>query len=271
MGSPVFGFKDRLDAVILKGIARERRHSPQKVNSVGLPDPSGSIMLGYVVVPKATIPAARRIKTTVTTESGSYKRTTVLPGVGTASIFRRSQLSQNELMQQIEETGDPVEVEIYNLCPTPVVATGNSSRPGTPVDYNPENYYHAAEDRTHIDEDDPLLFVVQDAWGDFYIVNKCLQDGSSSSTSLSSGSSGSSGGSSSGGSSGSTSDSSGTSTSDSSGSTSSGSGSGDMNHVDVWVGGEFDSATCQFLPCTRRISWPAGIGITLGPEECADA
>ena len=126
---------------------------------VGLPARKYANLRGYVVVPKTTIPASKRINI-----PGSGGGASVRLGKGTAHLWRRDQNSASgrDLILQRDENGDPVEVDVYNLCPTDIVPVGSA---------------------TEIDFQDPVLFVVQDMWGDLYVVEKCLNEGSSASTS----------------------------------------------------------------------------------------
>ena len=111
---------------------------------------------GYVVVPKSTIPGAKR----VVLPGGKQ---TLRLGKGQAYLWRRDQDTGTgiDLIPQVsEETGYQVEVTVYNLCDSAIVPSGASDE---------------------IDSTEPVLFVVQDIWGDLYIVEKCQLSSSSAS------------------------------------------------------------------------------------------
>ena len=133
-----------------------------EVGGTKIPRRQFNVTRGYVVVPFTIVPAAARI---YTPGQGYNLRL----GSGFAHIWRRNPDSPTgfEMMPQLDEAGNPVAIQIYNLCPVTIVPAGRADM---------------------IDPNDPVLFVVQDQWGDFYIVERCGEGGpsfGSASTSIS--------------------------------------------------------------------------------------
>jgi len=169
----LYGF-DKPTALTLKSLARRAESTPSnrlgplgvgydltEGANVGIPRRKLSNLRGYVVTPKTVIPGAVRVNLL-----GSGGGGTLRVGKGTAYIWQRDQdtgLGQNLKLRK-DVDGNPVEVTIYNLCPEDITPVG---------------------DTEEIDPADPVLFVTQDQWGDLYIVEKCISEGSSVSSSSS--------------------------------------------------------------------------------------
>lgn len=175
MVNPVYGF-NRRDSRVLKHLARGSNPLESGLGSAAI-----SSLRAYVVVPEETIPAAKRITTTVTTNRGSYQRDTLKPGSGTATIFRRDKDSvKGELWQSVDEAGDVVIRDVYNISNDPIIATGDSSHSGVALQASP---YYPQEDRTNIKRNDPVVIALEDAWGDLWIIQANTGSSSASSTS----------------------------------------------------------------------------------------
>lgn len=201
---PLFSVPDRLTANTLRRMAEERLSKPFRnighsyffEQHGGMPGKRSLSLRAYVVIPTGTVPAARKAKVAKVTDRSSYIRDTLIPGVGVACVFRRDQDNSNELFQQVQEDGSPLLRTVYNLCPQEITATGDSCHSGLPYFYNDptpggslgsdvsgDHTYYKEEDRTDIDKCDPVLFAVEDAWGDLYIVKEGLYPCGSSSSS----------------------------------------------------------------------------------------
>ena len=166
---PVYGFKDKQTAQVLKQVARERTTQARGYLGWGptwdtWATPDGKVQLpgrklkehrAYIVVAQSIIPGA-------TVVNGK-----LYLGVGTACVYRRNQEHGTRIDQQKdEETSEAVKVTVYNFCPEPIEPIGSCDK---------------------IECNDAVLFVVQDQWGDLYIVEKCpVGEGSSVSFSESS-------------------------------------------------------------------------------------
>lgn len=193
----VYAFKDRATADTLRRMAKERMNHPSgnfgfdATWSTWGPKhgriPGRQLHQGraLLVCPIKTIPAARVIKTKVksTDEAGvttTHLRYRLRLGSGMCVIHRRDQDGTADSWieaqdgkkrdTRVQRDGDSkaVAVRVYNFCTKAVrveqpalgKVSGENVTPG------------------------PMLYVVQDMWGDFYIVETCPQPGSSSESSF---------------------------------------------------------------------------------------
>jgi len=187
----LFGFGEKADAESAKRIARRARSTPQRTTlgyklafptnrscgQIDLPAAKIPNIRAYVAVPKDTIPGC------------STRGDAIVPGKGQAYVYR--QPTDSDLLRQhfSVRTGKSIEKTVFNLCPEAIEA-------GYGVDASGSGDAIASISSGCLDT--IVLFVVEDMWGDLYIVKVCeLPCTSSSSSSISSSSLSSSSGSSS--------------------------------------------------------------------------
>jgi len=158
------------DAALLRRMIGERKSKVQQRSEIqtaydtwdapGIRIPARKLpaLRGYVVVPKETIPGARLIGDELAV------------GSGTCCLMERDQSSGSNdvLVPSLDEAGNRVEVEVYNLCQEAIEPDTSQGSHECDLSCN-----------------DIVLFVTQDMNGDLYIVKDCQLPACSSSSSFS--------------------------------------------------------------------------------------
>jgi len=174
----VFGFNKRIDADTLLQVSRERRsrvqvksgqqpyntmypNTPGYGAGVTLPAPKHGTLRAFVAFPASGGSTGARMV-----------GNTIILGTGQAVLWRRdvdSASGRAIKAQRSLSTNNMVHIPVYNLCPEPV-----------------RSHLMAASGSGDPPVDDYLLFIIQDVWGDFYVIKICQFPSVSSLSSVSS-------------------------------------------------------------------------------------